>query len=203
MILDNNEKEYILTLSYGKDSVACLEAIKRLNLPLNRIVTVEVWATADIPADLPPMIEFKSKADKIIKERYGIIVEHISSKESYEDYFYKPRGEKSRYCGDIYGFPLRKGAWCNDRLKTNVMNRIANSSSIRYLGIAADETERIKRHKNKKNVELPLVHIGWTEADCYNWCKENNLLSPIYTDSMRGGVLVLSQSAHRSIEAVA
>lgn len=69
--------EYILSLSYGKDSIACLEAIKQLGYPLDRIVHAEVWATDTIPADLPPMIEFKAHADKIIKERYGYTVEHI------------------------------------------------------------------------------------------------------------------------------
>lgn len=75
------EKQYILSLSYGKDSLACLEAIKLLALPLDRIIHAEVWATDTIPADLPPMVEFKKKADKIIKERYGIAVEHIAAVE--------------------------------------------------------------------------------------------------------------------------
>lgn len=69
--------EYILSLSYGKDSLACLEAIKQLGYPLDRIVHAEVWATDTIPADLPPMIDFKAHADKIIKEKYGYTVEHI------------------------------------------------------------------------------------------------------------------------------
>lgn len=69
--------EYVLSLSYGKDSIACLEAIKLLGLPLDRIVHAEVWATDTIPADLPPMVEFKAKADRIILERYGIEVEHL------------------------------------------------------------------------------------------------------------------------------
>lgn len=67
----------ILSLSYGKDSLACLGAIEELGLPLDGIVHAEVWATDDIPADLPPMVEFKAKADKIIKERWGFDVEHI------------------------------------------------------------------------------------------------------------------------------
>ena len=58
-----------------------LEAIKLLGLPLDRIIHAEVWATDTIPADLPPMVEFKAKADAIIKERYGITVEHISAVE--------------------------------------------------------------------------------------------------------------------------
>lgn len=68
---------YVLSLSYGKDSLSCLGAIEKLGLPLDRIVHAEVWATQDIPADLPPMVEFKAKADKIIKDRYGIEVEHV------------------------------------------------------------------------------------------------------------------------------
>ena len=70
-------EQYVLSLSYGKDSLACLGAIEQLGLPLDRIVHAEIWATDTISADLPPMVEFKKKADQIIKERYGIQVEHI------------------------------------------------------------------------------------------------------------------------------
>ena len=57
---------------------------------------------------------------------------------------------------------------------------------VQYLGIAADEPERIKRH-TKDGIILPLVEIGWDEAYCRQWCEENGLLSPIYTDATRGG----------------
>lgn len=69
--------QYVLSLSYGKDSLACLEAIKLLDLPLDRVVHTEVWATENIHADLPLMVAFKEKADRIILDRYGIKVEHI------------------------------------------------------------------------------------------------------------------------------
>lgn len=72
---------HVLSLSYGKDSLACLEACKLLGYPIDRIIHAEVWATQDIPADLPPMVEFKKKADRIIKEKYGLTVEHISAVE--------------------------------------------------------------------------------------------------------------------------
>lgn len=71
--------EHILFLSYGKDNLACLGAIEKLGWPLDRIVHAEIWATNEISADLPPMVEFKRKADAIIKERWGIEVEHISA----------------------------------------------------------------------------------------------------------------------------
>lgn len=57
---------------------------------------------------------------------------------------------------------------------------------MQYLGIAADEPERIARHQ-KPGFMLPLVEIGWDEAYCRQICEENDLLSPIYTDSARGG----------------
>lgn len=67
----------VACISHGKDSNAMLRAIKLLGLPLHRIVTSDVWATQDIPADLPPMWEWKKEADQIIKTLYGIEVEHI------------------------------------------------------------------------------------------------------------------------------
>lgn len=103
-------------MSYGKDSLACLFAVEQLGWPLDRIVHAEVWATDDIPADLPPMVEFKAKADRIIKERWGIEVEHVCAmrdgeKLTYEKLFYripqrKRRGEDARRKeGSILGFP--------------------------------------------------------------------------------------------------
>lgn len=62
----------------------------------------------------------------------------------------------------------------------------ADINIVQYLGIAADEPERIARH-TKPGYLLPLVEIGWDEAYCRQWCEENDLLSPIYTDSARGG----------------
>ena len=247
--IEERKTEYILSLSYGKDSLACLEAIRLLGYPLDRIITAEVWATETISADLPSMVEFKEKADKIIKERYGIVVEHTSAererggisptkissiqnlqgekkleestdspcneglgvipnskckpstlcKETYETMFYhipKRRVKASAYEGMITGFPLVRGGWCK-KLKVRALTKLAflsapkrkgsDTNVVQYLGIAADEPERIERHKGKPGIVLPLVDIGWDEAYCRKWCEENDLLSPIYTDSSRGG----------------
>lgn len=177
--------DYILSLSYGKDSLACLGAIEKLGLPLNRIIHAEVWATKDIPADLPPMVEFKAKADSIIKKRFGITVEHVNAGVTYEDVFYRiVQSEKSKNKGKIYGFPMIKGAWCNSRLKVAALNKI-NKNDVSYIGIAYDEPKRFKVLSEKK--VSPLIQAKWTEKICYDWCVENDLLSPIYTTSARGG----------------
>lgn len=176
-----------MSLSYGKDSLACLGAIEQLGWPLDRIVHAEVWATGTIPADLPPMVEFKAKADEIIKERWGIEVERISAKRTYEECFYKVCGEsktgaKSKRAGQIYGFPYLAGQWCNSRLKAGVLGSI---KGVHYLGIAADEPNRF--HNLSETKKSPLVESGWDEAYCRKWCEENDLLSPIYTTATRGG----------------
>ena len=191
--------EHILSLSYGKDSLACLGAIERLGWPLDRIVHAEVWATDTIPADLPPMVEFKAKADKIIKERWGIEVEHISAEKSgekwtFEKNFYKrvtPENLQKRIAcknwvkrgiSNIYGFPSRKGPWCN---KLKFRGSVGWNGAVTYAGIASDEKERVERWTGR--LKMPLVDAGWTEAMCRRWCEENNLISPIYTTATRGG----------------
>lgn len=205
--------QYVLSLSYGKDSIACLKAIEELDWPLDRIIHAEVWATDTIQADLPPMVEFKAKADKVIKERWGIAVEHLCAtrngeKLTYEKLFYHipkrkdPARENGDWGGRPKGWPLTIGSWCK-ALKTErsmwlplhsqlvvqeAQRRVVSSASlssretgvpaisnagfsagpiaqgaktniVQYLGIAADEPERIERH-NKPGFLMPLVEIG-------------------------------------------
>lgn len=175
--------QYIASISYGKDSLAMLEVIKQHDMPLDRIVHVEIMATDTIPADLPPMMEFKAKADKIIKERYGIEVEHLHNGESYERHFYRKRrrGEKR---GQMYGFPILKGNWCNGDLKMPELDRLEKDNVV-YVGIAADEPNRF--HNLTERKISPLVECGVTEAEARRICEEFDLLSPIYTQAARGG----------------
>jgi len=247
MIVRQPNTQYVLSLSYGKDSLATLEAIRLLGYPLDRIIHAEIWATDTVQADLPPMVEFKAHADRIIKERYGIEVEHLCAmkdgeKLTYEKMFYhKPvrrakrerervpnqrlsdqtmpvvrgrtqttshtkdflspeeRGAKSskpkRRSGSIYGFPYTGtaggGGWAGVTdsksavFSSKHLSSGADINTVMYLGIAADEPIRIERHK--ANNVLPLVDIGWDEAYCRKWCEDNDLLSPIYRDTARGG----------------
>jgi len=177
--------QYIASLSYGKDSIAMLEVIKQHNMPLDRIVHVEIMATDTIPADLPPMMEFKGRADKIIKARYGIEVEHIHARESYEQHFYRVRGERAKTNkGVMYGFPMVRGPWCNGDLKLKPLAKTGNDKTS-YLGIAADEPNRFHNLTDRKI--SPLVEHGVSEYEARKTCERMGLLSPIYTQSARGG----------------
>lgn len=152
--------EHILSLSYGKDSLACLGAIEQLGWPLDRIVHAEVWATDTIPADLPPMVEFKEKADEIIKERWGIEVEHFRADNSYEEVFYSipnRRRNNGKYTkGSINGFPSLWVNWCNGSLKRPAIAKAIKSqkNAIQYIGIAIDEPNRFHTLSDTKNPRL-------------------------------------------------
>ncbi len=173
------------SISYGKDSLAMLEVIHRHNLPLDRIIHAEVWATPTLPADLPEMVEFKQKADEIILKRYGIKVERIRAKKSFEEIFYtvKKKGENA---GTIYGWPRFVGMWCNNRLKTDMLDKELKNASAMYVGVALDEPTRVARLRPPK--ASPLAQFGYTEKDCYEICEELDLLAPSYTSHLdRGG----------------
>lgn len=126
--------QHILSLSYGKDSLACLGAIEKLGWPLDRIIHAEVWATDTISADLPPMVEFKAKADEIIKARWGIEVEHLCAtrngeKMTYEKLFYhvpKRKNEKPNG-GGTPGSPIREGLGATPSSKCGSYPRLSNA----------------------------------------------------------------------------
>lgn len=185
--------KHIASLSYGKDSLAMLEAIHRLGYPLDEIVHVEIWATDTISANLPPVVEFKRHADRIIKERYGLDVRHVcatnedGSKRTFEQGFYRipPRRKNKKYDGLCMGWPMLRGRWCLRTLKLSAMPK-QSKNEVWYVGIAADETHRINNGQNA-NKSMPLVDIGWTESTAMQWCHENDLVSPSYTTSFRDG----------------
>jgi 3'-phosphoadenosine 5'-phosphosulfate sulfotransferase (PAPS reductase)/FAD synthetase len=180
----------VASISYGKDSLKMLDVIKTRGLPLDRIITFDVWATDTISADLPEVTEFKKKMDIYIKEKYGIEVEHLcarypdGSKMTYENCFYRVV-EKGKNKGKIYGFPYTMGAWCNSRLKVGARKGAVKSTDITYVGIAYDER---KRHKIiSETMVAPLVDYQIDEDMCYLHCYYEGILSPTYKTSYRDG----------------
>ncbi len=172
--------KFVLSLSYGKDSLGCLGAIEQLGWPLDRIVHAEVWATDTIPADLPPMVEFKAKADAIIKERWGIEVEHVSAKTTYERSFYKPVTKQASgfecRIGLNRGFPYQKGPWCQRDLKVAALNQIRKKNF-------EDDVIYKVRTKGKRAGEI----IGWPMIGGCGDCQKTLKVSAI--NAVSGGAV--------------
>ena len=152
----------ILSLSYGKDSIACLGAIEQLGWPLDRIVTSEVWATDTIQADLPQMVDFKTYADKVILERYGIEVEHYCAmkdgkKMTYERYFYHVPNRKPRTVEKIRGGCHRLSLPQNAvvRYKTQICS--SSGSQSQPDGVGAQE-------RSRRIYGFPHIRTEWCRA---------------------------------------
>ena len=164
-----------------------LEVIRLHKLPLDRIVHVEIMATETIPAEFPSVMEWKAYADQKIFERYGIQVEHIKAKKTFEDLFYsvpkrKPKNQHRQ--GEIRGFPSLRSQWCSKELKVNLLKQL-NRGNVQYIGIAADE---VKRHGQlTEYIRSPLVEYGVTEAECMTICRSLDLLAPNYLQAKRSG----------------
>lgn len=181
---------FVACISYGKDSLKMLDVIKSRGLPLDRIITFDVWATDTILAEFPEVTEFKKKMDAYIKEKYGIEVEHLCSKDengnkiTYESWFYRVF-ESGKNEGRIYGFPFQRGAWCNSRLKIGARVGAITTNDIEYIGIAYDEK---KRHKIISETKIaPLVDFGIDEDLCGLHCMYEGILLPSYESSYRDG----------------
>lgn len=187
--------KFVVSCSYGKDSLKTIDAVLNdLKLPLDEIVTVDVMFNNAISTYYPEVEEFRQKADEIIKHRYGYEIKHIRSDLTYEDRFYQVRGERAKKenRGKIYGFPIVRGAWCNSDLKMSAIKKYKTQlvESFWYIGYAIDEKKAERQEKIKNCTDLnmyPLVKAGLTEKDCYEWCKKNDLLSPVYENFSRDG----------------
>ena len=91
----------------------------------------------------------------------------------------------------ITGYPARHRPWCTSGLKTSPLDkrpeRGAKTNIVHYLGIAADEPLRIKKHIDKADKVLPLVQIGWDEALCGLEATYMDMLAPTYETGERDG----------------
>lgn len=181
--------DHVASISYGKDSLAMLEIIKKHAMPLDRIVHVEIMATPTIPADLPEVMTWKAHADRIIQNRYGLRVEKIRAAQTYEQLFYGIPERTQRNAalqGHIRGFPSLRSQWCSRALKVRVLQALnKQGQTTQYIGIAADEPQRYSQLTD--TLRGPLVEHGITEAQCKEICRSLDLLAPTYLQSKRSG----------------
>lgn len=190
--------KYVLSLSFGKDSMALLLEVLKRHLPLHYVIFCDIKFDKNTSGEHPLMAEWIPQAEKILKDRFGVEVVHLTAKKNFVEQFYTIK-EKGNHIGDNYGFPYLIRAWCNGRLKldpiANFINQISKTETVvEYIGIAKDEPKRLERYKELETDNhkfLTLADLNITETQAMEICKEYGLLSPKYTNSFRGGVLVL------------
>ena len=155
-------EKYVHSLSGGKDSTAMLLRLLEEKRPVNLILF------CDTGLEFPQMYEHLDRLEAYI----GRPIIRLKAAHDFEYYFYEytPKRKNpalSQYRG--MSWPGPRGRWCTGILKTRVINAYLKElredyTLIEYVGIAADETKRIK----DKN--YPLVEWGMTEKDCLSYC---------------------------------
>lgn len=189
------DKKYVLSLSFGKDSMAMLIEVIKRKLPLDYVIFCDIRFSKEISGEHPLMAEWIPEAEKIIKEKFGIEIIRLTANRNFIEQFYSVKN-RGGHKGDIYGFPYIIGAWCNDRLKLAPIKKFINNiigggySVVEYIGIASDEPKRLERYKQIEtdtHKYVTLADLGISENEAMEICKKENLLSPKYTNSFRGG----------------
>lgn len=196
--------KYIASCSFGKDSFAMVLMLIEKEYPLDEIVYCHVKATRELSGEYPEMVSYietaKQYLEKLIKEKgLAVKIVTIENELSFNEYFYRIR-EKGKRQGQIYGFPYTLGAWCNDRLKIRPIDKYfkAQGKHIRYIGLAADEPERLARLAD--NERAPLAEWGLTETEARKYLKSRGLLCPLYLKFTRLGCWFCPKQSNASLE---
>lgn len=155
--------KHIVSFSGGKDSTAMLLRMLEEDMQIDDIIF------CDVGKDFPDMLEHVEKVKKYIKEKYNKSITVLRADKSFDYYMFeheKTRGKNRGKKG--YGWATMRARWCTTLLKNNIINdylkRYKNEGYIEYIGIAVDESKRIKDKK------YPLVEWGMTEKDCLQYC---------------------------------
>jgi 3'-phosphoadenosine 5'-phosphosulfate sulfotransferase (PAPS reductase)/FAD synthetase len=186
-------KLYVASCSFGKDSIATILLALEHNEPLDRVVFAEVMFDHEkgISGEIPEHIEWIYKTAIPRLEQMGVKVDVVRSEKDYKGMAYRERKD-----GSYYGLKYAMPCFANYHLKVHPIKKyLANFKKeyelIEYIGIASDEPIRLERIKNTNKISL-LDKYGVTEKMALDKCKQHNLISPLYSSSSRGGVLVLS-----------
>jgi len=188
--------KHIVSWSGGKDSTATIILAHMLGLPIDLIVMCVLWfdKKRGITGENPEHIAWVYNYAKPLFESWGYKVEIISSEKDYMHYFYKVR-QKSKYpeyVGKYYGWVLGGKCKMQGEKEQPIKHYLKSLGKpgvdyIEYVGICADEKDRIETLMKKKGKRSLLAENNYTQPDAKRLCADYGLLSPTYGIAKRGG----------------
>lgn len=117
-----------------------------------------------------------SEQTELFCKKHGITYTRLRPERPFEyDMLSKPVVSKQKGSHNGYGWCGGVCRW-GTTFKATTIDRYSDSIGEHktYIGIAADETERITKER-KSCVVLPLVDFGMSESDCLSRCRESNV----------------------------
>lgn len=165
--------KYIASCSFGKDSLAMVLRILEEGLPLDEVIFYNTGM------EFNSIYFNRDKVSELLNQK-GICFTELNPKSSFlYDMLIKP--VKYRKPQDKT-YPVHYGnSWCGGRVRwgtTGKVSAIHNHYKIKYpneiiteyIGIAADEQDRVKESDGSIIKRYPLIDWGMTEADCLKYC---------------------------------
>ena len=167
----------VVSFSGGKDSTAMLLRMLEEEMP------IDVILFCDTTLEFPALYDHVRRVEEDIGRPITVVkcVEDFEFLFAHKKITRKRKTQNAARYGmerDGYSWAGPKMRWCTEKLKNQPRERYLRSlreqyDVVEYVGIAADETYRLKRKCNQRSgVRLPLVEWGMTEADCLAYCKE-------------------------------
>lgn len=180
---------YIASCSGGKDSVATLLLAKEQGEPLDEVVYCEVMFDRETSGEIPEHREFiYSQVKPFVENELNVPFTVLRSKKTYLDVFSHVvcRGD---HAGRVRGFAIPGMCAINRDCKIPPIReywKAKGADVTQYVGIAADEPERLARLQGTNRVSL-LDKYSFTEQDAKALCRKYGLLSPVYDITDRNG----------------
>lgn len=159
---------YIASVSFGKDSLAMLIKLLKLNYPLDEVVYFDIGAEFGC---------IKTNGDKMkqILDDKGIEFTILKPKDPFvwcmtEKPVTKRDGTLQcgyKWCGGCtrWGTTLKL-----DAIRDN-NKKYGDEMIAEYVGVAFDERNRINRQRNGNRIKIyPLIEWEMSESDCLDYC---------------------------------
>ncbi len=181
----------IVGLSGGKDSVATCIFLYYLDIPF-QTVTAEVWWKENITGENPKHFDFMHNTLFPKLNSWGVKTDVIKSNVTAHQYITTKivrSKEHPERVGKYRGFPLCSKCGVQRDCKSRVCERYYKEISEPYnviVGLANNEKDRVLSANAKNQIAfLDLLRIH--EYQTFSICNTENLLSPTYWFSDRGG----------------
>lgn len=142
-------KIHIASCSFGKDSIATILLALENNEPLDRVVFSEVMfdISRGISGEIPEHIEWIYSTAIPRLEQMGVNVDIVRADTDYMYWFHHiPNGKyKGKKEGFLIGGMCKLNSMCKVRPIKQYYKQFADFELVKYIGIAIDEPERLKR----------------------------------------------------------
>lgn len=180
----------IVGLSGGKDSMATCIILCKLGIPF-RTVTAEVWWKEGVTGENPYHYEWLHEKAIPKLQSWGVQCDFVRSKIIAYEFMTTPlvKSTHPERIGKLRGFPLCDRCGIQRDCKMRPARLYYKRQTTPYnviTGIAADEEGRLQSNTVNSQISiLELLRIR--EVETFGICSGEDLLSPTYTFSNRGG----------------